>query len=79
VAVPLAETMTLRVPAAAVVQRGQLQMVFVVEDNHAVMRLVKAGRRYGEEIEIASGLSPGERVVTENAATLVDGQPVEVK
>jgi RND family efflux transporter MFP subunit len=79
VAVPVAETTALRVPAAAVVQRGQLQMVFVVENKHAVLRLVKPGKRIGDEIEIASGLAPGESVVTENAAALVDGQPVELK
>lgn len=79
VAVPLAQTTALRVPASALVQRGQLRLVFVVSENHAVLRLVKAGRHIGEEVEIASGLSPGESVVTENAASLVDGQPLEVK
>ncbi len=79
VAVPLAETTALRVPASAVVRRGQLQMVFVVVDKHAVMRLVKPGKRICDELEIDSGLSPGESVVIENAASLVDGQPVEIK
>ncbi|MBI4662964.1 MAG: efflux RND transporter periplasmic adaptor subunit [Verrucomicrobia bacterium] len=79
VAVPLAETTALRVPASALVRRGQLQMVFVVVDKHAVMRLVKPGKRIGDELEIASGLSPGEKVAMENAASLVDGQPVEIR
>ncbi|MDA1274419.1 MAG: efflux RND transporter periplasmic adaptor subunit [Verrucomicrobia bacterium] len=79
VAVPLKETTALRVPASAVVRRGQLQMVFAVVDKHAVMRLVKPGKRIGDELEIASGLSPGENVVIENAASLVDGQPVDVE
>jgi len=79
VAVPLAETMSLRVPASAVVRRGQLQMVFVVVDKHAVMRLVKPGKRIGDELEIAAGLSSEESVAIENAASLVDGQPVEIK
>lgn len=77
VAVPLSETTALRVPASALVRRGQLHLVFVVVDKHAVMRLVKAGKRIGDEIEIASGLSSGESVVIENAASLIDGQPVE--
>ncbi|HPU54869.1 MAG TPA: efflux RND transporter periplasmic adaptor subunit [Verrucomicrobiota bacterium] len=79
VAVPVSETTALRVPVSAVVQRGQLQMVFVVADNRAVMRLVKTGRRVGGEVEIASGLSPGESVVIENADSIVDGQPVEIR
>lgn len=79
VVVPLAETSVLRAPAAAVVRRGQLQMVFVVAGQHVEMRLVKPGKRVGDELEIASGLSSGERVVIENAAALVDGQPVEIE
>ncbi|MCI0537473.1 MAG: efflux RND transporter periplasmic adaptor subunit [Verrucomicrobiales bacterium] len=78
VAVPVSETTALRVPISALVRRGQLQMVFVVADQRAVMRLVKPGKRIGDEVEIASGLSPGESAVIENAASLADGQPVEV-
>jgi len=79
VAVPLAETTALRVPASAVVQRGQLQMVFVIEGNSAVMRLVRTGKQMDGEFEVASGLTPGEVVVVDNAALLLDGQPVEVR
>jgi len=79
VAVPVAETTSLRVPVSAVVQRGQLQIVFVVSGNHTIMRLVKSGKRIGEEVEIASGLSAGESVVIQNAASLVDGQPVDAR
>jgi RND family efflux transporter MFP subunit len=79
VSVPMAETTALRVPVSALVQRGQLQVVFVVEDPHAVLRLVKCGKRVGDEVEIASGLSAGESVVIENAASLLYGQRVEVK
>jgi len=79
VVVPVAETMALRIPVSAVIQRGQLHLVFVVADQRAQMRLVKTGKRTGDDVEIASGLSPGESIVTENAASLVDGQPVELK
>jgi multidrug efflux pump subunit AcrA (membrane-fusion protein) len=43
------------------------------------LRLVKTGRRLGDEIEVLSGLEAGEPIVTEGAAALADGQPVEVK
>lgn len=79
VAVPVAETMGLRVPESAVVRRGQLQMVFVIADRRAEMRLVKTGKRIDGELEIASGLSPGESIAVENAASLIDGQLVEIK
>lgn len=79
VAVPVGETTSPRVPATAVVQRGQLEIAFVVAGERAQLRLVKTGRRFGEEIEILSGVSPGETIVVEGAATLLDGQPLAIK
>lgn len=79
VAIPLGETTLPRVPASALVQRGQMEMVFIVADQKAQMRLVKSGKRFGDEVELVSGVNPGEQVVVEGAATLLDGQPVETK
>ncbi len=79
VAVPVGEVSAIRIPAAALIQRGQMEMVFVVANSHAELRLVKAGSRVGDEIELVSGLNSGEQIVTENAADLVDGQPVTIK
>ena len=79
VAVPVGEASAIRVPAAAVVQRGQMEMVFVVVSNHAQLRLVKTGRRVGEEMELVSGLDTGEQVVIEGLAGLTDGQPVSIQ
>jgi RND family efflux transporter MFP subunit len=78
-AMPIGETAALRVPAAAVVQRGQLELVFVVVNGHAQLRIIKTGKRLGDEVELVSGIDAGEPVVVENAAQLMDGQPVEVK
>ncbi len=77
VAIPVSETNILRAPAAAVVQRGQMEFVFVVADQRAQLRIVKTGRRFGNEVELLSGVSAGEQVVTDHVASLVDGQPVE--
>jgi RND family efflux transporter MFP subunit len=79
VAVPVGEASAIRVPAAAVIQRGQMELVFVVVGNQAQLRLVKTGSRIGDEVELVSGLNSGEQVVTENASDLVDGQPVTIK
>ena len=79
VAVPLAERMALRVPASAVVRRGQMELVFVVVNGHAQLRLVKTGKRIGDELELVSGVDAGEQVVRDDAGQLVDGQPVTVK
>ena len=69
----------MRVPAAAVVQRGQLEIVFAVENRHAQFHLVKTGKRIGDELEILSGLHAGDAVVIEGSAHLTDGQLVEAK
>lgn len=79
VAVPVGEASAIRVPAAAVIQRGQMELVFVIVSGHAQMRLVKTGGRIADEIELVSGLDSGEQVVTEGAAALTDGQPVTLK
>ncbi len=79
VQIPVSETRVLRAPASAVVQRGQMELVFVVVNKHAQLRLVKTGRRFDNEVELLSGVSAGEEVVTEGAASLADGQPVQVR
>jgi RND family efflux transporter MFP subunit len=79
VAVPVGESQALRVPAGAVVQRGQMELVFVVAGQRARLRLVKTGKRLGDDVELVSGVSAGEQVVVAGAASLADGQPVEVR
>jgi RND family efflux transporter MFP subunit len=78
VAVPVGEADALRVPTRAVVVRGQMEMVFVVTNGAAQLRLVKMGKRTGDTVEIVSGLSAGESIVVEGAAQLRDGQPVQI-
>ena len=75
--IPVGRVESIRVPAASVLQRGQMEMVFVVRDGAARIRLVKTGKRFGEAVEILSGLAPGDQIVTTAPASLIDGQPVE--
>jgi hypothetical protein len=73
------ESASLRVPASAVVQRGQLEIAFVAANQHAQLRLVKTGKHFGNEVEVLAGLEAGDVVIEDGAAQLVDGQPVEAK
>ena len=77
--VPTGEYTSMRVPASAVVQRGQMELLCVVENQHARLHLVKTGRRLNNETEILSGLESGESVVVDNPQQLVDGQPLQEK
>lgn len=79
VAIPLASVKSLHVPANAVLRRGQLEYVFVLEAGKARLRLVKTGAVLGGEVEIISGLEPGERIATTELDKLVDGQPVTAR
>jgi len=76
--VPLGETQVLSVPSAALSRHGQLETVYVVEGDRAELRIVRTTERpFGGRLEILSGLSAGERVVTSDQK-LVDNQPVQV-
>ena len=79
VSVPLLETGVLFVPQSAVRQRGQLELVHVVKDGRAVLRLVKTGRRTGDHVEVLSGIEDGDQVVIQSAGELKDGQPVTLQ
>jgi multidrug efflux system membrane fusion protein len=65
------------VPAAAVRHGPEGDFVYVLaKDNTAHIRLVKTGPADGDRTSIASGLQPGERVVTEGGDRLTDGSAV---
>jgi len=69
------------VPDSALVTRGQLVGLFVVDDGHARLRWIKTGRRNDDGpvvlAEVLSGLQVGERYVVDPTG-LVDGAAVEV-
>jgi RND family efflux transporter MFP subunit len=75
---PVQERPAVMIPQSALVRRGQVESVFVINDGIARLRLVKSGRLLDGQIEILSGLSGQETVVTADAALLSDGKPVEV-
>ena len=76
---PLGVQKVVAVPLAALMERGQLQSVFVVEDGLAHTRLVTTGRRTGNAVEVLSGLTAGEKVVLPVPVGLQDGARVEVR
>ena len=68
----------LAVPVQSVLERGQLTFVYVVDPAKiAHMRLIQTGKRYGDRVEILSGLSEGDQVVLEPLPAVKDGAAVE--
>jgi len=67
-------------PAAAVQSGQQGDYVFVVGDDQTVAsRSVRVSRTIGGKAVIASGLQPGETVVTDGQLRLAPGTKIEVK
>jgi multidrug efflux pump subunit AcrA (membrane-fusion protein) len=63
------------VPAASIVTSGKETVVWVVRgDGTAERRVVKLGAQGDAEVEVARGLSTGERVVVKGADTVRPGQ-----
>ena len=79
VSVPVADAQSLTVPTAAVIKRGQMEIVFVAASDHAQLRLVKTGKMVGGDTEILSGLEEGEAVIINGITRLEDGQPVTIQ
>lgn len=50
------------IPLEAVVRRGQLTGVHVVQGEATTLRWVRLGREIGDRVEVLSGLSAGERI-----------------
>jgi len=68
----------LTVPFQSVVERGQLAFVYVVDPSKTGrMRLIQTGKRFGDRVEVLSGLSQGEAVILEPLSAVRDGATVE--
>jgi RND family efflux transporter MFP subunit len=76
---PMGMEKVVAIPVAALMDRGQLQSVFVVEDGVAHTRLVTTGRRTKDGVEVLSGLNAGETLVVPIPQGLQDGARVEVR
>lgn len=69
----------LSIPATAVNERGQLQSVLVAENGVARTRLITAGSKNKDRIEVLSGLTAGDKVIFPVPQGLGDGAAVEVR
>lgn len=67
------------VPEISLVRRPAGTVVYVLDGDRAVQRVVTPGLRRTGQVEITSGLQAGERVVADGAGFLTDGAPVTIK
>ena len=64
------------IPADAVVRRGQLTGVFVVDGDELRLRWVRLGQSIDDSVELLAGPGPDALLVRRPDLALVDGQPV---
>jgi multidrug efflux pump subunit AcrA (membrane-fusion protein) len=72
------ERTVMSIPEGALVERGQLSGVFVLDaQNRARFRLLKLGKPFGNRIEVLAGLSEKDRVISQISPALRDGSSVQ--
>lgn len=78
VKIPVGKREVIVVPQSAVIHKGQLTGVYVVDARGIVTyRLIREGRATGAGIEVLSGLKANERIITEGLSRATDGGMVK--
>ena len=57
-----------RVPVSALVRRGEVTAVYVLGDGRLSLRQVRLGDAAGDQVDVISGLKPGDRVAADPVA-----------
>lgn len=68
----------LLIPRQALNESTQDASVYVVKDGKAILRNIKIAGEYGSDVHVASGLQPGEEVITSGQINLKDGTLIKV-
>lgn len=67
------------IPQDAVITQGQLKGIYIVNDNDtAILRWLRLGKTYGNDIEVLSGLVAGEKYVVMADGRLFNGARVSL-
>lgn len=76
--ISLGQSEQLLIPQSAIIRRGQLTGLFIVDPENVVhFRLVRLGKAFLESAEVLSGIKEGEKYVVHPPLTLVDGAQIE--
>ncbi|MGO9110116.1 MAG: efflux RND transporter periplasmic adaptor subunit [Thermoguttaceae bacterium] len=86
IVIPLDEEQVMVIPRQAVRKVGQLELVRIVERGRAVQRAIRTGRNLGDvkgenglalpdQVEVLSGLRPGEQVVSPAGTKPASAEP----
>ena len=68
------------IPTEAIITNGQLSGVYTVsQSNTAILRWLRLGRTYGDQVEVLSGLSADEDYIVSSEGKLFNGAKVSVQ
>jgi len=68
------------VPVASIVNKDQLAGLYTISNNNtALLRWVRLGKNYGNEVEVLAGLNKDEKFIVSADGKLYNGVPVKVK
>ena len=74
------EKNSIAIPRSAVVNRGQLQAIYVLDPAQvAVLRYITLGNAAGDQVEVLSGLDVGENFVLAPGSQDLGGKKIEAK
>jgi RND family efflux transporter MFP subunit len=74
------ERSALFIPRTSLVERGQLQGIYVLDSNQiASLRYVTLGKSAGEQIEVLSGLQDGEKLVAAPGSRALGGKRIALR
>lgn len=76
--IPVSKKEAIAVPQNSVVQKGQLTGVYVVDEKNIISyRLIRTGKTFGNDVEVLSGLSSGDKVVISGVDKAIDGGKIK--
>ncbi|WP_372793219.1 efflux RND transporter periplasmic adaptor subunit [Lutibacter sp.] len=74
------ETSLVLVPQSALIQQGQLTGVYTIgNENVAILRWLRIGKTFGNQVEILSGLSADEQYIVSADGKLYNGAKVSIQ
>src|SRR3546814_12649713 len=62
IATGAATAAAISIPVSALVQRGELSGVYVLQDNHLSLRQLRLAGSRGDRIEVLAGMARGEQI-----------------
>jgi HlyD family secretion protein len=68
----------LALPLSVILQQGDAEAVYVLEDGKAIIKKIKTGLQGEDLVEVVSGLNPEDLVIDQGRAKLKNGRRVEL-